>query len=283
MIEDELKRIWEKNKDKNPLFVRNLLKESLQFYLLNFIYNSHYGERFLMKGGTCLRFCFGLPRLSEDLDFDVYDFKNFDYKNFLKDLTDYFKNYLKFYRLGIKISGKNKIIYLNFPILEEIGFPIDKNRPSENILFLRIDLAPVKGKSYQTDISLKSSWDFSFLIKRYSIGDLFAGKLAAVLGRESFEGETLKPRFKGRDYFDIFWLQEKGIKPNLDYLKEISTFDSTSSLKEALEKRFNEAKKKIDYLVEDLRPFIENENFVTKFAKNFPLLTENFIKNIFSK
>ena len=75
MILDELQLTLDRNRQKNPLYLRNLLKEHLQYYLLNFVYNSPYAEKFLFKGGTCLRFCFDLPRLSEDLDFDVKDFK----------------------------------------------------------------------------------------------------------------------------------------------------------------------------------------------------------------
>ncbi len=280
MIEDELKRVLEQNKGKNTLFIRNLLKENLQFYVLNFVYNSLYGDKFLMKGGTCLRFCFGLPRLSEDLDFDVYNFESFDHRRFLEELENYFRKYLKFQKIESKISGKNKIIYLKFPILEEIGFPIDKTKPSENVLFLRIDLAPVVGKNFKTGVSLKSTWSFSFIIKRYSIEDIFAGKLAAILSRESWEGKVREPRFKGRDYFDIFWLQEKGIRPNFDYLKEVLPLKSKDELRERLTKKLNEAKGKIDYLIQDLRPFFADQNFVENFAKNFPSLAENFLKSL---
>jgi len=45
------------------------------------------------------------------------------------------------------------------------------------------------GKNFKEEISLKSTWDFSFLIKRYSLSDIFSGKLAAILSRETFEGK----------------------------------------------------------------------------------------------
>jgi predicted nucleotidyltransferase component of viral defense system len=183
MIVEELKFVFDKNKDKNALYLRNLLKEQLQYYVLNFIYNSLYGEKFLFKGGTCLRFCFDLPRLSEDLDFDVKDFSSFDYQIFIKDLKEYFVSKLKYKDFEVKVSGKNRLIYLKFPILKKIGFPLEKEKPSENILFLRIDLSEVLGKNFKEEISLKSTWDFSFLIKRYSLSDIFSGKLASILSR----------------------------------------------------------------------------------------------------
>ncbi|MBU0579152.1 nucleotidyl transferase AbiEii/AbiGii toxin family protein [Patescibacteria group bacterium] len=71
MILQSLQKIFDHHQDDSPLYVRNLLKESLQYYVLNYVYNSAYAEQLLFKGGTCLRFCFDLPRLSEDLDFDI--------------------------------------------------------------------------------------------------------------------------------------------------------------------------------------------------------------------
>jgi len=279
MIVEELKFVFDKNKDKNPLYLRNLLKEQLQYYVLNFIYNSLYAEKFLFKGGTCLRFCFDLPRLSEDLDFDVKDFSSFDYQIFIKGLKEYFVSKLKYQDFEVKVSGKNRLIYLKFPILKKIGFPLEKEKPSENILFLRIDLSDVFGKDFKEEISLKSTWAFSFLIKRYSLSDIFSGKIAAILSRETFEGKEKTPRFKGRDYFDIFWLKEKGIRYNFDYLKTLINIKNEEELKERLLKKFQEAKKKINFIKQDLFPFFSESIFVENFVINFDALVENFFKS----
>lgn len=277
MILDNLKIALDKNNDKNSLYVRNLLKEQLQNYLLNYIYNSQYGKKFIFKGGTCLRFCFELPRLSEDLDFDVEGFTDFNFDEFTGDLKNYFSLKLKYDGLNIQISGKNKIIYLKFPILEKVGFPVDKNKPSENILFLRIDLNGIKGKHFTKEISLKSTSDFSFIIKRYSLTDLFAGKLAAVLLRESWEGKEKLPRFKGRDYFDICWLMQKKIRPNFQYLKSLIQVKSDKELIENLDSKFQIAIKRKLVLKEDLLPFFPDKFFVDDFINNLENLLNNLI------
>ena len=64
----------------NGLFVRSALKEVLQDYVLNFVYNNKTYKDLIFTGGTCLRKVYGLPRLSEDLDFD-----------YLETLTDWGK------------------------------------------------------------------------------------------------------------------------------------------------------------------------------------------------
>lgn len=277
MIIDNLKNVIDKNNDKNSLYLRNLLKEQLQNYLLNYIYNSEYGEKFIFKGGTCLRFCFELPRLSEDLDFDVEDFIDFSFDKFTGDLKNYFSTKLKYNDLGIQISGKNKIIYLKFPILDKIGFPINKDKPSENILFVRIDLNDLIGKYYSKEISLKSTSDFSFIIKRYSLSDIFAGKLAAVLLREGWEGKEKKARFKGRDYFDICWLMEKKIKPNLPYLKSLIEVKSDKELIGLLKEKFQIAMSKKLILKEDLQSFLPEKVFIDNYINNLDNLLNNLI------
>jgi len=184
---------------------------------------------------------------------------------------------LKYQDFEIKVSGKNRLIYLKFPILEKIGFLVTKEKPTENVLFLRIDLSEVSGSNFKEEISLKSTYDFSFLIKRYSDSDIFSGKIAAILSREAFEGKEKKPRFKGRDYFDVFWLKEKGIKYNFDYLKTLINLKSEKEMKNKLSKKFEEAKKKINALKQDLLPFFAEESFVENFVNNFDILAKNFV------
>lgn len=62
---EELNSIKEKR--KTNLYYEE--KEYLQYIFLHAI--SKYTKEFVLKGGTCLRICFGLERASEDLDFST--------------------------------------------------------------------------------------------------------------------------------------------------------------------------------------------------------------------
>lgn len=275
MIIQNLKLIFEQNKEKSPLYIRSLLKEQLQYYVLNYIYNSPYGENFLFKGGTCLRFCFDLPRLSEDLDFDVLNYNRFNFEEFEKNLNYYFKSKLQYEDFSIKITGFNKLIYLQFPVMSKIGLPVSK--PTENKLFIRIDLAPTKGEGYKTEISMKSTYNFSFLMRRYSLPDLFAGKISAILQREKWEGKLKEARFKGRDYFDLWWYLEKKTKPNLVYLQSILQIDE-KSIKSKLLEKVNLAVQRKEELKNDLLPFFADSQFVTNFVNNLQGLAREIEK-----
>ena len=153
MIINNLQGIVQKNKDQaSDLFLRNLLKEALQAYTLNFIYGSTYGEKFLFKGGTCLRFCFDLPRLSEDLDFDIKNYQEFNVEKFCDDVKDYFTKQLQYKEIGTKIAGNKKQIFLKFPVMSQLG--LAKSRSESNILFLRIDLSQTDSEVFREEVSL---------------------------------------------------------------------------------------------------------------------------------
>lgn len=273
MIINQLKTIYEQNHNKNPLYIRSVLKGNLHYYILNFVYNSKYADSFLFKGGTALRFCFGLPRLSEDVDFDVKNFNQFNFGTFISDLQTFFADKYQYKELNVKKSGANNIIYLQFPILEKVGYPINLNKPTENILHVRIDIAPVIGKSYSEEISLKSTFDFSFLIKRYALDDLYAGKINAILTRERWQGNIKEPRFKGRDYFDIWWLKEKQSSINFPYLQSLINIRDKKTIIRLVNEKIQEAVKRKNDLKDDLLPFFEDTGFVDKFVENLSRLT----------
>ena len=275
MLLDNLKKVYLENKDKQPLLLRNTLKETIQFYILDYIFNSTWGSRLIMKGGTCLRFCFGLPRLSEDLDFDIEGEENFDINKFGEAVKNHFVKTLKFPKIGIKPANNQRTIYLKFPILQELGYLIDKSET--NLLHIRIDLATAPRMDYSAEISVKNTADFSFLIRRYSLADLFAGKISAILTREAMEGKIMTERFKGRDFYDLVWFLEKEAKPNWQMVRKISGIDQKNAkqkLKEKIKKATPELLKK------DLLPFFANPDFVENFANNFQKLTGGLLEKL---
>ena len=78
-----------------------------------------------MKGGTCLRFCFGLSRLSEDLDFDT-EKTDFSLKQFTQDLRDYFVKTLKFDQLEIKTAAMENFYHRRLSLPEEMNWLKDQ-------------------------------------------------------------------------------------------------------------------------------------------------------------
>ena len=51
-------------------FKSNILREYLQYKMLEAVYSSEFGRNLVFMGGTAIHIAHGLPRFSEDLDFD---------------------------------------------------------------------------------------------------------------------------------------------------------------------------------------------------------------------
>src|SRR3990172_5340032 len=261
MLIDDLKVTYQKNRVFPPAYIRNALKETLQYYLLQYISQSPLTDNLIFKGGTCLRIFFDLPRLSEDLDFDWSGSSQFNVDNLVLSLKHYFESTFRFNTLETKIAGNYHTLYVKFPVLNLVGLPLT---PSDSkILFVRLDITPAVCSSFTTEPAIKSTRDFSFVLKRYSLPDLMAGKIAAILTRDN-----------ARNYYDLIWFLEKGVIPNWPYLRQLTGLTKTKAL--------DTIKTNIDninsnYLQTELSPYFSNPSFVRSFSQNLSNLYNQYL------
>lgn len=275
MLINDLKSVYLTHQQAHPAYLRNLLKERLQLYVLQFVSISPWLESLIFKGGTCLRFFFDLPRLSEDLDFDILDDAKFNLSSLKLALTKHFTATLQFPHLATKTAGNGRTLYLKFPILDQIGLELTSSE--SNILFIRLDFSPAIGHTYTLELSTKSTLNFSFILKRYALPDLMAGKIAAILQRETLAGVIRQPRVKGRDYYDLIWYLEKNIAPNWTYFTELTGLTKPRALKQ-LAAKFAHVDPAL--LRADLTPFFPDPQFVTSFSQNIYSLFISSLKNL---
>jgi len=248
-------------------YIINAIKEYLQIRILDFIYNNKkYSEQLIFTGGTCLRFCFDLPRLSEDLDFDFEDSLNI--KQLKNELVDYFVKSLKMPHISGIVKGKNEKIYLKFQILKELGLSFGESK----ILFLKVETSKTPHAIKKTELSTISKDDLYFYIRRYSLPDLMCGKISAFLNRSFFKGKNNEIDFKGRDAFDLIWYMGKNIVPDYERLKILLKNSPYEGLnwQELLIKIGEKLKSlKIHHLKSDLLQFIENPRLLEQFLNNY--------------
>jgi predicted nucleotidyltransferase component of viral defense system len=127
---------------KDPLLSvetkRILLKQNLQAYVLDFLYN-HANYRLLnFYGGTCLHIIYGLNRLSEDLDFD--NNINLSLDNLAEDLKKMFKTTFEYNETIVKTQQSAQGILritLKFPVLNELTL---SSHPNE-ALHLKVEVS----------------------------------------------------------------------------------------------------------------------------------------------
>lgn len=255
------------------IYNRNLIKDKLQDYFLNFIYNERNFKNLIFTGDTCLRKLYGLPRLSEDIDLD-YE-KEIDLNLLVKKISEYFRS-LKpnFNPPLIKIANNNRTIFFKFQ--KKDFLPEVKD---EEIIFVRCDFNQVKNNFFKTEILPYSFNNYNFFIRAYDLTTNFANKLLAFLERDFFKGKKQKIPFKGRDVFDIFWFLDLSaksgfnLKPNWDIIREnFPQLTHDEIIKKIVEKISSIDEKEI---MVDLSPFIADQKFLNNFLNNF----KEFIKN----
>lgn len=253
----------------SPQVTRIKLKETLQLYVLDFIYNSMKYHHLIFYGGTCLRICFGLNRMSEDVDFETT--APFDKRKFAGEIGNYFAKRVQYDRVGVHVPGRGiDRVELRFPLLRELGL---STHESENLM-VKVEVHRTK-ETYPTELKTLSRDRFSFVIRHYDLPTLMAGKMIACLERV-WEKRGIK--VKGRDYFDLIWYMQQGIVPNVARL-------AGATRRYTIREAFEELNKKAEGLrprdlLADLEALFENAEFpgrwVAAFKEQFRRLYERY-------
>jgi len=273
MIIEELKSLINISsvQNKSNLYIRSLLKEFLQVYVLNYIYlNPNYNKNFLFTGGTCLRHCFGLNRLSEDLDFDLKN--EIDANNLKSSIEAYFKTEFMYDGLQVSILQKGRQLLLKFPVLKELKLATESE---SDLLYIKLDMSLMASKIYNQNSTLKSINNFNYLVTHYDLPTLFASKIVTILTRQRFLGKENINVVKGRDYFDLLWFLDKKVIPSLDRINDLikSSYTIIDLVALVDEKVKIATTISQQYFKQDLLPFIDNhlilDGYIENFAKNY--------------
>lgn len=281
VIQDKLKQVREENSDMdNPLFLRTLFKDALQDFVLRFVYEHKLFKNLIFTGDTCLKKIYGLPRFSEDLDFDYVE--NFDMSVFEKEIINYFFRDLQYKKISTKITSNKQTIFLKFPILSDLGMV--KNSADQHILFLRCDLAKQTG-IYATEVHQLSTKEYSFFVLSYDLPALFANKIVAFLERDYFKSTNQKESFKGRDIFDLVWFLEISAKTGLNFVpnwERVFSKLNIHSKQEVLSRIVSKLQKiQKEDLKYDLLPFIKDKQYIDNLGNIFLEIIKNKGKLIF--
>ena len=174
-----------------------VLHEASQQVALAGMYRAGFFYHAAFYGGTCLRLFHGLGRFSEDLDFSLLT------ANSTFDLSIYFdtiRSEFAAYGCEVEIEKKKKTASTKI----ESAF-LKTNTETYNLspkikenirIKIEVDTSPPTGFSVEPKLLLLP---FSFHTPCFTLPDLFAGKMHALLFRK------WKTRVKGRDWYDFEW------------------------------------------------------------------------------
>lgn len=255
---------------KDPLLgndtKRVILKEFLQAYTLDFLYNHPVYRKLNFYGGTCLHIIYGLNRHSEDIDLDnSNEIKLDDLKG---DLLTFYRSNIGYHEVTAKSQmgewGIRRTI-LKFPVLYGLGLTSHANEA----LHLKVEVSRHKQISiiHKTPVLL---FGRSFVSAHFSLETMMAGKMLACLERNFQKGQGTV--IKGRDFYDLLWFMQQKIQPLEEKLaRDGLTPYTIQSAMQLLEIKI--AGLKISDLTEDLLPLFEQRSFIEAWLEGFK---ENF-------
>jgi predicted nucleotidyltransferase component of viral defense system len=217
MIKDWLAEYNPKNKDE----AQSALREIMQEVALAGLYRGGFFEKAAFYGGTALRIFHGLDRFSEDLDFSLLQpDPDFSLDKYLDAIQ------IEFQALGMQVSIKEKkkakdthvdsaflkseTIWREL-VLEGIIPQSGLGQQASIKIKIEVDTVPPVGFETEEKLLLRP---FSFYVKCFTLPNLFAGKMHALLFRK------WKENVKGRDWYDFEWYVKKGVPMNLKHFIE---------------------------------------------------------------
>lgn len=198
----------------------NALREIIQEIVLLGLWRSKFFEHAAFYGGTALRILYGLDRFSEDLDFSLLKTnQNFDLGQYLPAL----EREVAGFGFAVKVEHKPKkntsavqsaflkANTLNTLLTITTDRQITHSVNSGQLLKIKIEIDTDPPQGFETE-SRYLLQPVPFAARVYTLPDLFAGKMHAVLCRK------WQNRVKGRDWYDLVWYISNHPRLHLSHL-----------------------------------------------------------------
>lgn len=232
---------------------RNVTQEVMQEVTLAGLYRGGFFDKAAFYGGTCLRIFHELPRFSEDMDFSLIG------KDETFNLESYFPSIIEEFKavgrdIVITRKEKKKETKVESAFLKDDTAIYDVKFRTEKDLKIKIevDIDPPLGFTTEQKLSLMP---FSFMTRCFTLPDLYAGKMHALLFR------NWKTRVKGRDWYDFEWYVRHNIPLDFSHLQiRTKEFNGMDMGKEVFTKLLKErlSSTDINMVKRDVLPFIQN-------------------------
>lgn len=198
------------------------LREIIQEVALLGLWRAKFFEHAAFYGGTALRILHGLDRFSEDLDFSLLkpspDFNLARYTASLEEELQAFGFNVRMEMIEKSADTAVQSAFLKGNTRSELlvieaGNGVAGQVAAGQMLKVKIevDTDPPPGFVTATRYLLQP---IPFAVRCYSLPDLFAGKMHALLFRR------WKNRVKGRDWYDFVWYAANHPQLNLAHLEQ---------------------------------------------------------------
>lgn len=199
---------------------RNMLREYIQYLVLDSISESKLASKLIFLGGTAVRIIHGSKRFSEDLDFDNLGVSDLEFL----DLSQQIGQRLESEGFTVELETKKKqsnFLKIKFPSLFH-GYGLSGHKNEK--LLIKLD-AEAQNYEYEPELALINKFGVFTRVRTVPLNLLLAQKISAFLGRN---------RTKARDIYDIIYLCGLGAKADMKYLQEKMQIQNAKDLKATL-------------------------------------------------
>jgi predicted nucleotidyltransferase component of viral defense system len=200
-------------------FKKNILREYLQYKIMEIIFNSKFAVRLSFLGGTALRIIHENTRFSEDLDFDNFKLSKNDFTLLTKEI----QNGLKLEGYEVEIRNVMKGAFRCYIKLPGVLFDNAISGLKQEKILIQVDTES-HDFDYKPDKVFLNKFDIFTQIAVTPPDILLAQKIFALLNRK---------RAKGRDFYDVIFLLQKA-KPNYKYLTQKAGIKDKQMLKKKI-------------------------------------------------
>jgi len=254
------------------------LREILQEIALLGLWRSKFYEKAAFYGGTALRTLHGMDRYSEDLDFSlIKPMPDFD----LARYADSLQKEIRSFGFDVTVTKREKTAvspvqstFLKMDTLKHL-LVIEKAEemvrqiPRGQVLKIKIevDTDPPPGFDTESGFLLQP---IPFSVRVFTLPDLFAGKMHAILCRR------WKTRVKGRDWYDLVWFAANHPRLHLSHLEQRMIQSSHLKRNEHLTREtfigfLSKAIENlnVDQARREVEPFVKNPEGLKVWSKEF--------------
>ncbi len=240
-------------------FERFMLREYLQYKILEILFESEYANQFAFIGGTALRIVHDNNRFSEDLDFDNFNITT----DVFTEVTISIQNGLQLEGYQVEFRNVKRGAYHCYIRFPKILYNYKLSGHQEEKILIRLD-TEAQHFDFQAESYLINKFDVFTEIKVTPPDILLAQKFLTILERE---------QSKGRDFYDVIFLLSKNISPNYDFLNSKASISNGVQLKNSILGRMEEIN--MEEMSSDVRPFLINMKDIKKV-----LLFEEYLQQV---
>ena len=254
------------------------LREILQEIALLGLWRSRFYEKAAFYGGTALRTLHGIDRYSEDLDFSlIKPMPDFDLARYADSLQKEVRSFgfdvtvIKREKTAVSPVQSTflKMDTLKHLLVIEKAQELVRQIPRGQVLKIKIevDTDPPPGFDTESGFLLQP---IPFSVRVFTLPDLFAGKMHAILCRR------WKTRVKGRDWYDLVWFAANHPQLHLSHLERrmiqsghlkrnehLTRETFTGFLSKAIENL------NVDQARREVEPFVKNPEGLKVWSKEF--------------